>query len=97
MDEAGASFDKIRHSVNEVDHQISLIEHKVIGMNDDGIRIAASIDQLSEASAEFSGHAQNVSAASEEQTAVMDEIVYASNNLSKMAEDLLDAVNKFKL
>lgn len=97
VDEAGASFEKIRHSVNEVDHQISLIEHKVIGMNDDGIRIAASIDQLSEASAEFSGHAQNVSAASEEQTAVMDEIVYASNNLSKMAEDLLDAVNKFKL
>lgn len=96
VDEAGASFEKIRYSVNEVAHQISLIEHKIIGMNDDGSRIAASIDQLSDASAEFSGHAQNVSAASEEQTAVIDEIVYASNNLSKMAESLLEAVNKFK-
>ncbi|WP_312099375.1 methyl-accepting chemotaxis protein [Niallia sp.] len=97
VDEAGSSFENIRKSVHTVADQISVMEAKIIEMNDSGSKIAASLDNLSESSSEFSGHAQNVSAASEEQTAVMEEMVTATNTLSEMAESLQTIVNKFKL
>ncbi|KAB7672011.1 HAMP domain-containing protein [Bacillus sp. B1-b2] len=97
VDEAGISFESIRKSVHNVANQIAVMETKIIDINNNGMRIATSLDNLTESSSEFSGHAQNVSAASEEQTAVMEEMVIATNTLTKMAVTLQEVVNKFKL
>lgn len=54
--------------------------------------ISAAIRQLAGGS-----ETQTVSAATQEQSAVMEEIAVSSQNLAKMAQDLQDAVDKFRI
>ncbi|QDR78884.1 hypothetical protein [Sporomusa termitida] len=53
-----------------------------------------AIDKVSQAAA---GHTQTVSAATEEQSASMEEIAAASAALAKMAQELQNAIQRFRL
>ena len=97
FEKAGQSFGNILHSVGGVSNKILAINSSIEGMNKGMQNISESMEELSAISTQSSGNVQNVAAASEEQTATIQEIAASSNNLANMAEDLREAVKKFKL
>jgi len=94
---SGKAFQEIADMINKVSDQtkgISTdIEHMAIG----GQIIVESVKQISELSKKTSGEAQTVSAATEEQSASMEEIASSSQALAHLAMNLREAVSKFKI
>ncbi|HWL12174.1 MAG TPA: HAMP domain-containing methyl-accepting chemotaxis protein [Ureibacillus sp.] len=97
FEHVGVDFGNILQSVNNVNTQILEINHAIGDMNKGVHLISASMDDLSAISTQTSGNIQNVAASSEEQAATMEEISSSANVLSQMAENLNEAVKKFKL
>ena len=60
-------------------------------------QIVSSVKQIDELSKKASGEAQIVSAATEEQSASMEEIASSSQALAHLAMDLREAVSKFQI
>ncbi|MGN4126927.1 methyl-accepting chemotaxis protein [Lysinibacillus sphaericus] len=94
---AGESFEKIQYAINEVSVQIQEVSTSVQQM-------VAGADQMSKSMAQINGIAQsstegtqNISAATEEQLASMQEITASTSALSKMAEVLQEKTNTFKV
>jgi len=58
-------------------------------------QIVGSVNKIDKLSKEAAWQAQNVSAATEEQSASMEEIASSSQSLAQLAIDLRDAVGKF--
>ncbi|MFC9539481.1 methyl-accepting chemotaxis protein [Lysinibacillus sp. NPDC056959] len=97
VNSAGESFEKIQHAINEVSVQIHEVSSSVEQM-------VAGADQMSKSMGQINGIAQsaaegtqNISAATEEQLASMQEITASTSALSKMAEDLQEKTNMFKV
>ncbi|MEQ6357995.1 methyl-accepting chemotaxis protein [Lysinibacillus sp. M3] len=97
VNNAGESFEKIQHAINEVSVQIHEVSSSVEQM-------VAGADQMSKSMGQINGIAQsaaegtqNISAATEEQLASMQEITASTSALSKMAEDLQEKTNMFKV
>ncbi|MBY0123309.1 methyl-accepting chemotaxis protein [Bacillus sp. S/N-304-OC-R1] len=59
--------------------------------------VSASIEEMASISQVAASNTQNVASSSEEQLASIEEIASTSASLSKMAEDLQELVNKFKV
>ena len=97
FEHVGVDFGNILQSVNSVNNQILEINQAIGDMNKGVHLISASMDDLSAISTQTSGNIQNVAASSEEQAATMEEISSSANVLSQMAENLNEAVKKFKL
>jgi len=94
---AGKSFHNIAELIMEVSNQVNHISAASQQMASGSQQIVASINKISEVSTKAAGQTQNVSAVTEEQSASMEEIAASSQALAKMAEDLTQAVNKFKI
>ncbi|WP_027397768.1 methyl-accepting chemotaxis protein [Anaerovibrio lipolyticus] len=97
VSEAGAAFDQISELITNMNTQIDVslkaIEKTGIVCND--IRdIMDNVLQLGNRSA---NEAQGVSASTEEQAAMMDEIARASTSLAELSQSLQNYVTKFKL
>ena len=60
-------------------------------------QIVTSVHTVSNLSEAAMGEAQTVSAATEEQSASMEEIASSSRALANLAQDLQEAVNRFRL
>jgi methyl-accepting chemotaxis protein len=60
-------------------------------------RVVASVKEIDTISRDTAGQTQNISAATEEQSASMEEIASSSRALAKLAENLQCAVNTFKV
>ena len=60
-------------------------------------RIEATIRHIADMSQEFAGNSEEVAASSEQQVAATQEIVAASRQLADMSQELLFAVDRFKL
>ncbi|TYR79969.1 HAMP domain-containing protein [Priestia megaterium] len=97
FENAGTAFRDILKSVDGVNKQISAVNTAIADMNKGVQQIAQSMEGLTAISTQTSGNIQNVAAAAEEQSATIEEIAASSHNLSKMAENLYNAVQKFKL
>lgn len=97
VNEAGTSFHDIRSSVNDVTLQIGTVKNNVEDINKGTELIVAAMDEISSSLSQVNGNAQTVSAASEEQNAIIDEVVIASGNLSTMSKSLQEATKKFKM
>lgn len=97
FENAGLAFRDIIQSVDGVNKQILAVNTAIGDMNKGMEQIAKSMEELTTVSTKTSGNIQNVAAATEEQSATIEEIAASSNNLSKMAEMLHEAVRKFKL
>ncbi len=94
---AGRRFNDIQQAVEEVrarSMQVEKTNERVAGTSNEIDREAGAIAQVLNDTA---AHAQTVSAATEEQTASMQEIAAASAQLSKLAADLQEQLQQFRL
>jgi len=94
---ANKAFEDIARLVDQVLVQIEAISTRMDQMSVESQQIVLSVRQLDEISRETVTETQTVSAATEEQSASMDEIATASQALLRMAEELQSAVSKFRL
>jgi len=97
VNHTGQTFQEIYQSFNEVTAQIREISAAIQQMASSSQQIVASVDDIDNISKDTAGRAQTVSAATEEQSATMEEIAASSQALASMAEDLTQAVSKFKI
>ncbi|QDQ02294.1 methyl-accepting chemotaxis protein [Lysinibacillus fusiformis] len=97
VNRAGESFEKIQHAINEVSvqiHEVSTSVEQMVAGADKMSKFMEQINGIAQSSAEGT---QNISAATEEQLASMQEITASTTALSKMAEDLQEKTNMFKV
>lgn len=94
---AGKSFEDIISLIMQVSVQVedisSTMQHIAAG-SQQAVSSVMAIDTLSKAAV---GEAQTVSAAAEEQSASMEQIASSSQSLTKMAQELQEAVSIFKI
>lgn len=95
--EMGEAFRKIADIVETVSNQMNGISASSKSMAQNGEKIVENIRTIGEASKTAAEEAETVSAATQEQTASVHEIAGESENLSRMAGELQQEVNKFKV
>ncbi len=95
---AGTNFSAINGQVRQVTDQVARIAKAIneaaVGWHQ---RIVISIKDVETVSRASAAEAQTVSAATEEQSASMEEIAASSQALAKLAMDLQAAVSKFRV
>lgn len=97
VSEAGQAFTGIQDAVDAVNHQIQTVSEASQHMSNATHLLAESLQGVAAVAQETSSGAINVSAATEEQLATMEEINSSSQALAIMAEDLLGSVKDIKL
>jgi methyl-accepting chemotaxis protein len=97
VDNAGQTFKRIFGLFNKVSTQIQEISAAIEQMANESQHIVDSVHDIDGISKAAASQAQTVSAATEEQSATMEEIAASSQVLSKMAEELMGAVSNFKV
>ena len=93
----GEAFRKIIDIVEQVSAEIQGISKAIGGMAENGREIVGHIRTIGTTSRTAAEEAETVSAATEEQSASVQEIANASQNLARMASELKQEVQKFKL
>lgn len=93
----GDAFRQIIGIVEQVSVQMQDISQATRNMAENGEEIVKHAKTIEGASKAASEETENVSAATQEQTASVQEISEASTNLARMAGELQQQVNKFKL
>ncbi|WP_110955573.1 methyl-accepting chemotaxis protein [Anaerosinus massiliensis] len=93
----GDSFKQILQFVMEVSAEVKGISHAMQNMADNSQHIVDIVQQMDRLSMKGADEAQNVSAATQQQSASMQEIAFSSQNLAKMAEQLQEEIKKFKI
>ena len=94
---AGNSFKDIAGMVEQVVDETTEMERTVASLAKNTGTIADAINKISEMSRNVASEAESVSAATEEQTATMNEIAGASRRLTEMAESMESSVERFKI
>jgi methyl-accepting chemotaxis protein len=94
---AGKTFGEIANLIEQVSSQVGNISLAIQQTAGDSQQIVSSVKDIDKISRNTAGQAQTVSAATEEQSASMEEIAAASQSLVKMSEDLQVIVSKFKV
>ena len=94
---AGTSFKDIAEMVQQVVDETDEMERTVAGLASNAVTISEAINKISEMSRNVAAEAETVSAATEEQTATMNEIAGASRQLTEMANSMEASVEKFKI
>ncbi len=94
--DAGKSFTDISTMVGGIAQKAMLMDQDVGTLVAGVDNITASVEKINDMSRKVSDEAQTVSAATEEQTASMHEIAAASRKLAEQAQDLQNAIVKFK-
>jgi methyl-accepting chemotaxis protein len=97
VDQAGKVFREIDEHVKEV---AGIAQETSKGLNElanISQRVLDAVGEVEKFSREISGQTQTISAASEEQNAAMREISSSSQSLAKLATQLQNAINKFKI
>ena len=92
---AGQAFHEIVGLVTQVSDQVKEVSDTIEQMAVGSQQIVGSVNKIDKLSKEAAWQAQNVSAATEEQSASMEEIASSSQSLAQLAIDLRDAVGKF--
>lgn len=94
---AGEAFANIAGLIDEVSTQVNQIAAVVQQMASGSQYIVSSVLAIDSVSKETSNQTMNVSAAVEEQTASMDQIADNSRGLANLAEELRNAIEKFRV
>jgi methyl-accepting chemotaxis protein len=97
VNEAGVAFKEIADMVTQVSDQVKEISAAIQQMATGSQQIVSSVKQIDALSKASSSESQSVSAATEEQLASMEEIAGASEALAKLAQELQEAVAKFRV
>ena len=94
---AGKSFDEIRGLIDNVSSQVTDISAVVQQLASSSENIVDAVQSITGVSKATATEAESISAATEEQSASVEEIASASMNLAKLAQNLQNAVSKFKV
>lgn len=95
IEETGEAFKNISSSVESVSNLSKSVYDSIHNILEETKNIKFIISETNNLCASNDTSAQTVSAATQEQTAIIDEIASASHNLTKMAEKLSYDVNSF--
>ncbi|UOE92599.1 methyl-accepting chemotaxis protein [Alkalihalobacillus sp. LMS39] len=96
-DQAGTAFKTISNSINDVLTQVQEVSAAVQQISAGTETMVTSIQEASTIAENAAAYSQNVAASTEEQVATMDEITAASTTLTKLADELQETVQKFKV
>lgn len=97
VNKAGEAFRAIAESVTTVSDHVQEVSATTQQMAGSSQQIVTSIREVDSVSKGNSESTQTVSAATEEQNASLEQIVSASQDLATLAEELQNAVSKFRL
>ncbi|WP_077619711.1 methyl-accepting chemotaxis protein [Bacillus sinesaloumensis] len=97
VNNAGQSFTQIQQFVDNVSSQIQEVSASIAQMTQGAHQVVDAVSEIDEIARKTTGQGQEVSAATEEQLASMQEIASSAASLSYMAEELQEAVRKFRL
>nr|WP_179194836.1 methyl-accepting chemotaxis protein [Bacillus sp. EAC] len=95
VNHAGKSFGKIQASVHQVSVQIHEVSYSVQELVAGTEQMGHAIELINTTAQKSAERTQNISAATEEQLATMQEIAASSSALANLAEDLKRRVNVF--
>lgn len=93
---AGETFVDIAAKISQLSQQVAGILHAIERMADSSQHIVGSMQQVDDIFKDTSAQMTNISAATEQQAASMQEVEGASRSLAEMAQQLSEAVSKFK-
>lgn len=96
IQEAGVSFEMIQSHMEDVREKIGSVTNEVKEMSAQTEQFLQSYEQIAGATETTSASIQNVSASTEEQLASMEEILSSTTNLSELAEELEQMIQRFK-
>lgn len=94
---AGESFQVIVQQVEQAASQMHQISAAIQQMAKGSQQIVGSVQDIDVISKDTAEQTQTVSAATEEQSASIEQIAASSQSLAGMADELLNAVNQFKV
>ncbi len=94
---AGKAFAQISSQVTRVSAQVSDISLAIKDIAASSRQIVTAMQEIEQVSKNTAGETQTVSATTEEQSASMQEIAASSQGLARMAQELEDAVRRFKV
>lgn len=97
VDSAGNSFTKIEEAMGHVAQEMKEVADASQGVFIKTSQLVSAFESISAVTTVTADGAQNVSASAEEQLAAMQEVNSSSVALSKMSEDLLQLVSRFKV
>ena len=95
--EVGEQFGHILEMVDGIKTQMDEINSSVQTVSKEAAVIVKMVDSIDEISKKTADNMKAISASTEEQTASNEQIAAASQALSKMAEDMQDAIGQFKV
>ncbi|MBP2636989.1 MAG: methyl-accepting chemotaxis sensory transducer with Cache sensor [Firmicutes bacterium] len=94
---ADQAFKEIVKKVEQVSSQIQSISDAIRQMSEGSQQIVVAIRRIDDVSQNTTEHTQSVSATTEEQSASMEQIAASSLALARMAEELKNEVQSFKI
>lgn len=97
FNESGVAFKEIYSNITSLTQEMDYVNTIISNINDGVNNIAFSVEEVGVIAVQASGNIQNVAAASEEQSASIEEITASSNNLAEMAQQLRNIIQKFQL
>ncbi len=97
IESLGIDFDDILSSINEVSFQIHEVSAVSQQLSANSEEVAATMNELSKIAGDNSLSSQSVATSTEQQLATMEEINSSAIELSRVAQQLNDMINKFKL
>lgn len=97
VDIAGRTFNEIVTMIKGITEEITSISAAAEELSAGTEEVVHSTENIREQSQHISEETETVSAATEEQSASMQEIAAASTHLSKLASDLQNEIQKFKI
>lgn len=93
----GLAFEEITGSTGHLFTRTDAVSDDMKKIRQQMDTIISAMDQISRTAEQTASNSQSVAAAAEEQNASMQEISSAATMLSKMAEEMNDAIRSFKL
>ena len=97
VNNAGQAFRNITISVEEMSGKVSEISSAIQQIASGSKKIVTTVQNIDSISKDTALQTQTVSATTQQQSATMGEIAHSSQELAKMAEELQNAVHKFKM
>ena len=97
VQQSGESFQNISSLVAELYQQIDFSRRSIVSADDSSKNVVTGIGNVEQLSQSTAAEAESVSAATEEQTAMVNEMADGSRALAELAQGLQDEVMKFKI
>lgn len=95
--EAGSAFKEIAQMIGTVNEQVGMAQGAIGSIVEKSGRIGSAVEEIEHTAAANSEETHMVSAATEQQSASMEEIASASRSLANLAQELQNAIQRFKV